>query len=157
MSCIFTAQSENTAHNSARRVLGANDFLELTAAHIVDRSSDRNILRDERRLANGRNIIAHALLQIREWQKVAPFHISANILLNLFRVEHNALSTVWEKGEISTNSVFALTLTNQATAPAASAPPAQAEPQAAGLGQAHEYPAPPSYRAGYNRLVQAAC
>jgi len=55
-------------------VSGANDGMHSAGAHIVDCAADRDVLRNERRVAQEGNIVAHALFKIGEWQKILSAH-----------------------------------------------------------------------------------
>gem|GEM_PF-3659160 len=55
-------------------VSGANDGMHPAGAHIVDCAADRDVLRNERRVAQEGNIVAHALFKIGEWQKILSAH-----------------------------------------------------------------------------------
>src|SRR4051794_35029498 len=48
------------------RWLIANHLVQLPGSHIVDRAADRDVVGDQRRVADCRDIVADALRQIRE-------------------------------------------------------------------------------------------
>src|SRR6185295_10683345 len=66
-----------------QRPIAPHHFLELPAAHVIDRAADRDLARDERRLAQRPHIRSNALLQVGERQEIPARSVRIQVGTNL--------------------------------------------------------------------------